>query len=245
METVGSGTVRRPASSLAVSRVPSFYVRISLLILALIAYGFSRTINDKLIHPSIERPLILYIHAATAFGWLASFTAQAVLVQSRRLRLHRRLGWAVVVNGALLPAVGIPMAIAMARFNILHGLNSPEFAAAFLIVSFNDLVAFSGCLILAILWRRIPEYHRRLMFMATCCLTGAAFGRFPFNTMEGYAGIDALLLLGVGHDLLVSRKVHPVYVYGLPVLILGQLVTLTVFFERIPMWMAVAHRLID
>ena len=217
----------------------------SLLIVAVLAYGFSRTVNEKLIHPSVPPPLILYLHAATAVGWVVLFVTQAALVQSRNIRLHRRLGWVALLNGILISTVGVPTALAMARFNVLHALSSPDQAAAFLIVSFSDLTAFSVILVLAISWHRDPEYHRRLMLMASCYLTGAAFARFPFNTIEGYGGIDVLILLGVGRDLLMSKKVHPVYVFGLPLLIIGQVVTMTVYLNRVPVWMTIARRLID
>ncbi|MDE3156101.1 MAG: hypothetical protein KGN76_13420, partial [Acidobacteriota bacterium] len=128
-----------------------------------------------------------------------------------------------------------------------HGLDSPASATAFLIVPFNDMVCFSACLGLGILWRRQPEYHRRLLLMATCCLTAAAFARFPFITVQAlrwYAGVDLLILLGVGRDLLVNRKVHPVYRYGLPAIVCGQVVAMVLFLERVPAWMAISHRLI-
>jgi hypothetical protein len=65
----------------------------------------------------------------------------------------------------------------MARLDTsqLHRANRD----AFLIVPLFDIVAFAICFGLAILWRKNPERHRRLMLIATCALTGAAFGRMP------------------------------------------------------------------
>src|ERR1700744_2856100 len=40
-----------------------FYLLMSLLIPAVVAYGFSFTVGAHLIHPAIPRPLILYLHA--------------------------------------------------------------------------------------------------------------------------------------------------------------------------------------
>jgi hypothetical protein len=41
-----------------------------------------------------------------------------------------------------------------------------------------------------------------------------------------YAGVDVLVLLGVARDLIVNRRIHQVYLYGLPALILGQTVVM-------------------
>ena len=41
-----------------------FYFSMSLLVAAVVVYGFSHTIGDNLIHPAIPRPLLLYFHGA-------------------------------------------------------------------------------------------------------------------------------------------------------------------------------------
>lgn len=225
-----------------------FYLLMSVLIVAAIAYGFSQTIRQNLINPSIPRPWILYVHAAVFFGWVALFVTQATLIQTRNVRWHRRLGRAGIAIGASIPVVGIATALAMARFNVLNGLRSPDYAAAFLIVPINDMVAFVTSFVLAVWWRRKPEYHRRLMLMATCCLTAAAFARFPFITIDAlrwYGGVDALILLGVARDFLFTGNVHPVYRYGFPLIVLAQSLTMIAFLGQVSIWMSIGERLID
>lgn len=61
--------------------------------------------------------------------------------------------------------------------------------------------------------------------MASCGLTAAAFVRFPamFHPWPWYyVGVDLLVLLGVLRDLIVNRRVHAVYLCGLPILIVAQ-----------------------
>ena len=85
------------------------------------------------------------------------------------------------------------------------------------------------------------------MFLATCALTIAAFNRFPASIVPdnwGYAGVDALILLGVGRDLFVTKHIHPVYLYGLPLIILGQAVTMYIYLTKDPEWMVIGHRII-
>jgi hypothetical protein len=66
--------------------------------------------------------------------------------------------------------------------------------------------------------------HRRFMVLATCGLLDAAFGRFDylFNHSVFLLCVDAVMLLGVARDLLVDGRVHKVYLYGIPVVVVGQ-----------------------
>lgn len=225
-----------------------FYFLMSILIAGVVIYGFSLTIGSNLIHPTVPRPRILYVHAAAFFAWVGLFVGQTALVQTRHVRWHRRLGITGLALGATMPLVGIATAVAMAKFNVLHGNHGPERPAAFLIIPINDMMAFGIAFALAIWWRKKPEIHRRLMLVATCCLTAAAFARFPFITIteiRWYGGVDLLLLLGVLRDLVVIRKVHAVYVYGVPPIVLGQAAAMTIFLRHTPAWMAIAHWLIE
>jgi hypothetical protein len=224
-----------------------FYFFMSILIAGLVIYGFSLTIGNNLIHPSVPRPRILYLHAATFFAWVVLFVAQTALIQTRHVRWHRRLGVAGLGLGAIMPLIGIATSLAMAKFNILHGGRGPERPAAFLAIPFNDMIAFSVAFALAIRWRRKPEFHRRLMLVASCTLTAAAFARFPFITiteLRWYGGVDLLILLGVLHDLVVVKKIHAVYVYGVPLIVVGQVVAMTLFLQRTPAWMTLTHWLL-
>lgn len=116
---------------------------------------------------------------------------------------------------------------------------------AFLIVPLSDMAAFAICLGLAIVWRTNPERHRRLMLIATCALTGAAFGRMPIMhaPLYFYGGIDGLILLGVLRDLAVSRRIHTVYLIAIPLLVAGQTAVAQVFLHRSTFWIRIAHRL--
>ena len=45
-----------------------FYFLMSLLIAAVVVYGFSFTVAARLFHPAVSPPFIVYIHAAFFFG---------------------------------------------------------------------------------------------------------------------------------------------------------------------------------
>ena len=223
-----------------------FYFFMTLLIAGVVVYGFSRTVNENIIHPAVPRPFILYLHATIFTGWLVFFIFQSVLVRTLNVRLHRQTGWFGVALGVAIPIVGISTAIAMGRFNILH--HRLEGVESFLIVPFFDITAFTIPFVLAIYWRKKPEFHRRLILIASCALTAAGFGRFPPHILPPilfYGGVDALILLGAARDLIVIRRIHPVYLYGLPAFIFGQIVVMYTFMHNSPYWLKIAHAILS
>jgi hypothetical protein len=218
-----------------------FYFFMALLIAAVVAYGFSFTVGPNLIHPALPRPFLLYVHAAVFTGWLVFFILQTALIRTRKVLVHRRLGWFGAAMGTSMVVLGVFTAIIMGRFNVstLHQGHSESF----LMVPLFDMVCFGTTLGLAILWRNKPEYHRRLMLVATCSLTAASFGRlFPGEYF--YAGVDLLIVLGVIRDLIVNRRVHQVYLYGLPLFIVGQIVVTYTVVHQLPFWQKIAHAIV-
>ncbi len=86
------------------------------------------------------------------------------------------------------------------------------------------------------------------MLIASCVLTGAAFGRMPLMhaPLSFYdGGIDGLILLGVSRDLFVSRRVHTVYLVALPLLVTAQAIAAQVFLHRSAFWIRIAHDMIS
>jgi len=223
-----------------------FYFFMSLLIAVVVVYGFSHTVNKNLIHADVPRPLIVFIHAAIFSGWVLFFIFQSALVQTHNVRLHRLTGWFGVALGVLVPVLGVSTAITMSHFHIMHDPTiDANDVASFLIVSFYDMTAFTVPFALAIYWRRKPEFHRRLLLLATCALTSAAFARFPFVPFVWlYSAVDLLILLGVARDLSVNRRIHVVYLYGLPALILGQSVAMYIFTHSLAYWLRLGQAIL-
>jgi hypothetical protein len=223
-----------------------FYLLMSLLIVAVVVYGFSQTVETKLIHPAKPRPFLLYVHGAVFFGWVLFFMMQSSLVRMQRVQWHQWIGWFGVGLGATMLMLGVSTAVVMARFNKfqLHARH-PE---ANLLVSFFDITAFTVPFALAIYWRKRPEFHRRLQLLACCALTSAAFGRFPPPLVAPgtlYAGVDVLILLAIARDLIVNRRIHPVYAYGLPAVVLCQIGVLYTVMHHSAWWLKAAQGILD
>lgn len=194
----------------------SFYFLMSLLAAVVVVYGFSHTVKANLIHPPSPRPTVLYFHVVIFTGWVVFFILQSTLVRTRNVKLHRQLGWFGLALGISISVVGVATAIAMMRLRLREGRAD---AAQFLIVPLFDMLVFSLAFRLGFCLRKKPEFHQRLMLIATCSLTAAAFGRFPTTLLPKnwfYAGVDALILLGMTRDLLAAKRIHAVYLYGSP-----------------------------
>jgi len=215
------------------------------LILAVILYGFSHTVRKNLFHPDPPRPFLLYIHGTVFFGWLLFFIFQSALVRTRNVRLHRRVGWFGVALGCLIPVLGVAIAIVMGRFHleVLRDTTSQTD----LFIPLWDIACFTVTFALAILWRKKPELHRRLLLIASCALTAAAWGRVPeqlLNPNYFYSGVDLLILFGVVRDWIVSRRIHTVYLYALPAFILGQIGVMYIYLHQPPLWIKIARALL-
>ena len=164
-------------------------------------------------------------------------------MRTRNVRLHRTLGWFGLALGIVIVVLGYFTATAMDRF-FLQRFHDAEIPA-FLIIQLMDLLCFAVPFALAISWRRRPEFHRRLMLIASCGLTDAAFGRFPLLPLAyASAGVDALILLGILRDLIVDRRIHKVYLYAFPLLLVLQIFSVQTYLHASPWWVHIASALL-
>lgn len=201
-----------------------FYFAMSLVSAAIVVAGFSQTVDDQLFHPAIAPPRILWVHGVVFSTWIVFFILQSALVRTRNLKWHRALGYAGAALAALMVPLGAVTAISMVNFET-YRLHMPH-RYAFLAVPFFDISVFGLCMALAIWWRKRPQFHRRLVFFATCSLLVAAFARmdhaFARHHNLSYVGVDLMLALGVCRDLLVDRRIHTVYRVGVPFYYIAQ-----------------------
>lgn len=241
----------RRASAFSRFLIKYFYFCMSLLIAAVVIYGFSHTVDQNLIHATPPRPWILWLHGAVFSGWLVFFIFQSSLVRIHRVKLHQLIGWFGAGLAVLIPVLGIATAIMLQRFNFIHfhaaTVQVPPTASnnTFFSIEIWDMIAFTVPFWLAVYWRKKPEYHRRLVLIATIALTSAAFGRFPMIPLQWcYAGVDALILLGVGRDLIVNRRNHIVYRYALPASIVCQIFVVQIWLRQPEWWVKAANAII-
>jgi hypothetical protein len=220
-----------------------FYFVLSLLVAAIVVWGFSKTVDAALFHPAPPRPFLLWIHAVVFSAWVAFYIGQSALVRTRKVKWHRFFGWFGVALGASMVPLGIAIAVIMGRFDAVQ-LHQPD--PAFLSVPFSDILMFATFVVLAICWRRKPEIHRRSLLIATCCLLDAPFDRFDFIYYHdlGFVFVDLVIALGVVRDLVVNRRVDKVYLVGLPPLVAFQGLAMYLWHGSPAWWLRITQAIL-
>lgn len=221
-----------------------FYFCMSLVFAGLVVWGFSKTVDANLFHAKPPRPLLLWMHGTAFSTWIAFFIAQSALVRVHKVSVHRTIGWFGAGLASVMVVLGCTIAVIMTRFDatVLHEKD----VESFLSIPFWDMIVFGTCMALAIYWRKKPEYHRRLVFIATCELMDAAIGRFDFwfNHNLFYPGLDLLIVAGMIRDLIVDGRVSKVYLYVLPPLIFGQILTVYMWRANPAWWQGITKAIL-
>ncbi len=221
-----------------------FYLVMSLVMTAVVIAGFSRTVDANLFHANPPRPLLLWFHGAAFSAWLVVFISQSALVRVRKVSVHRLLGWAGAVLAAAMVVLGTLIPVVMTRFHVdvLHEQNVESFMS----VPFCDMIAFATFVSLAIYFRKKPEFHRRLLYMATCHLLDAGIGRFDFFFDHNliFPFVDAMILLGVARDRYVDGRVNQVYIYALPPVIVMQTLAMYLWRANPAVWQTITRAIL-
>ena len=155
-----------------------------------------------------------------------AFALQAALVAGRRTALHRALGWAGAAIGfAVIISGGMATPYRMAEIAAQGRLEAVMPTVAILAWSnTTSIVAFAILLAAAIVLRRRPDTHKRLMLLASISIIQPAFGRifrWPVFEAPGLEGVMlsvaapfALVGALIVYDLLSRKSVHPATVAG-------------------------------
>jgi hypothetical protein len=220
---------------------------IVLLIVGTIFFGFSFTIWPDVL--ARARPAVLYLHAATAPSWLALLVAQVVLVRRGKVALHRKIGVYGLWLGAVVSVTALATALILRYQSVVvnHPGDRTVERLAFLAVPLNGFICFSVALALAAWWRTRPAFHRRTMMLAAVSMMGAGIARIPVLGDLPYFGDifpTLILLVLAGQDWRMSGRVHPVYLWGLPLFVAMEALTNYLYQGHPSWWVATARWMI-
>lgn len=208
----------------------NFYTGITLAIALGVFVGFAQTFYLRPLFPEAAEfaapEPFFYFHGLVFTAWVVLLVAQAWLIRSRRVAVHRKLGVAGLGLAAFLVVLGVYGALLAA--NRPGGfIGVPMEPAAFLIVPILDMVLFALFVGLAAHWRARPQAHKRLMLFATLSIAQAAFVRIWPPFLGEFAGpimqmLLTFLLIGaiVAWDLHTTKRLHPATLWaGIPLFI--------------------------
>ncbi len=160
-----------------------------------------------------------HVHVLTMTLWIFLLIAQTTLVRTGNVKLHMRLG----IFGVALVAVMIPVGLIVGVQSVKYG--SPSFPAeiprlSFLAVPFLSMLIFAALFAAAILRRKVPADHRRLMILTMVSLLGPGLARVKVEALAqlgpllfiGFPMLVGILLLAV--DSWRNRKVNIAFLIG-------------------------------
>lgn len=221
--------------------VSKFYVTMAAISVAIAIGGFFLSYWAQVARGTFTGSPMLHLHGLLFTLWTLFFLSQALLVANRRLRSHRAWGLAGISLATAMLFTGLAVA--------LQGLAGRvgeygDAARAFAIVPITSVFLFAGFVTAALINLRRPEWHKRLMLVATLSLLQAAVARFFILAIMGSgpgfrpglgpplaiersmpAGfvVDLLIVAAMIHDRRCHGRVHPAYWWGLAITLMVQL----------------------
>lgn len=194
---------------------PSFYTVMAVVSIAAVCIGFLNTFIIPVLSGSRTWPLSIYIHAAFAVSWLLLFLTQSILIQRRSYKAHMSLGrWSTLVAlGASISIV--PAALYQCERELREGLG--QLAISSLPGAFTSSLIFLLLVVFAVVYRKRPPIHKRLMLLATIVLIWPAWFRWRhyFPTVQRpeiwFAVVlaDSLIIVAFIWDWIKNRVIHP------------------------------------
>jgi hypothetical protein len=193
-----------------------FHVWLGLWMFAIVVIGFWPTYFAPLLRGTLTIPTVVHAHGLVFLGWMGLLMTQVIVAARGNIRLHRRIGRWGLAYGCVVIVIGLIVGPANAVIKVNSGVWTRDQAARSLLVNVGDMVSFAAWFGAAIWYRVRPEVHKRLMVVATVALLFAALARWNFIASPlARAGIWlSPIFIGMVHDWITRRRVHPVYILG-------------------------------
>lgn len=191
-----------------------FYFLSACLLFLIVMLGFQqfylhgKATGGGPITPQIV-PLV-FLHGILMSAWIIGFVLQSGLIVSGNRKLHMSLGVAGAVIAACLVIVGLTTAFASVHYNP-DSYKGIWGARRFLSLMLLNILGFGTLAGIGLIYRRRPEVHRPMMFLATLFVAGPA-GFFRISWINGpvMASVHSILapwvpMLTVGAVLVIVK----------------------------------------
>jgi hypothetical protein len=209
------------APILAIGAERRFYVWAALAIALVALTGFARSYYLKYLFGRPPLSPLIHVHGIVMTLWILLFFIQTRLVAVHRVDLHRLLGvlgagWAVlvVILGTYATILGVEREVLrhhIGPFHFLLGIN------------LVNLFVFATLIGVALVYRRRPEFHKRLMLLAAVSLLAPAAARiallFTHRPVVQLVAFYVCVLFPVLLDTARHRRLHPAFGWGAALII--------------------------
>lgn len=220
-----------------------FYVWMAAVCLVIPVLGFMPYYFVPMAKGTFQGEPILHIHGLILFSWVLFFFVQSLLVARGKILSHR--AWGVLGVSIYTSLVFIVMAVVAMRIAQAQLPGQPAGVAhdmrAFVWGDVAVLLVGVPTFVLAIVYVKRPEIHKRLMLLVTQGLMAAPIGRYfkfflappaaanplpwpaglphvvappAFVIFPGVLVADLLLVAAIIYDWRTRGRPHPVYLWG-------------------------------
>jgi hypothetical protein len=189
-------------------------------------------------HSRLPLNPLLAVHAMVATLWIVVFVTQVSLVAANRRDIHRKLGWWAAGLAAIMVIMGWMAAVWALRAGMppSHRVPSEVFFAS----PVRDGVVFAPLVLLGVLNRKRPDFHKRYLLISSISLLDPALGRLTQGSQFVPLVLTDLLLLPlVAYDIYQHGKVYRATLIGSAIVVGCQVAF--VLIAPTPWWQAFAH----
>ena len=203
-----------------------FFLTLAWVMAIIIFAGFA--VNLATGRSTFAVPWPYHLHAFVFFGWVALFLTQNTLMAAGNIALHKRLGQLAYVWIPLMVVMGFTI-----MFVTMRRTGGPFFfdQNEFMVSNILQLLIFGGLGFASLRARRHSGWHRRLMFCAMAILCGPGLGRLlpmPLLIPNAWRILVVTTMIfpviGMIADWRRSGKVHPAWLWGVGIVLAGQIV---------------------
>jgi hypothetical protein len=191
--------------------------------------GFARTYYLKIFfHTPPLSTWVVHLHGLLMTTWVVLF------ISLRRIRTHQRFGFVAIGLALLIVLVGFLIAVHAAKF----GASTPSPVGiprlAFLLIPLTDLFNFVILFSAAILLRKSPADHKRLMLLTVVNFLPAAVARIPIPSLKALGPLwffgfpTVLVLIALIMDWRGNKRMNKVFLGGTLFLISTFVLRLTI-----------------
>jgi len=195
----------------AKSSEEKFFLYYTIVLFLIVFFAFAPGFLDP---ESRGLPFYMHVHGAVLVGWFLLLIFQSWLIRSVQFRTHRKVGVFAALYGYLLApgallatfnvvsryaSKGISLDTNMSEVNpaLGEGMSFLDVASEVVWTNIMAICTFVTLLTAAILLRKDPVFHKRLILLATVSIMGPALARLsrlPFLGGEQGPFIPAALL---------------------------------------------------
>ena len=221
-----------PAGTVEAGRQrPRFFLGLTIIMAAIIFFGFGMTYFLPIATGSLEQPIapIIHLHGLFYFIWMIWLVSQSSLAVTGRVALHRSMGMLGIAfaTGTVLTGA-IATVVFVAKFiddPAIYGLNYISYLAVF---------GFMALFWVAIAKVRDSEAHKRLVILASMTFVIGGLNRIflglfgiDVDTHMGYLPryltVDVLIAAMLIYDWKNLGRIHGATVLGAAVNVIPQI----------------------